>query len=493
MPTRALDRVVRHLRRAALPPGEGEGTDGELLGRFVAGRDEAAFAALVRRHGPMVLGVCRRVLGNVQDAEDAFQATFLVLVRKAGGVVPRELVGNWLYGVAYRTALEAKASRARRKAREGQVSARSETRDLLDVTAEREQLAILDRELAGLPERYRAAVVLCDLEGRTHREAARLVGCPEKTLSTRLLRGRKLLARRLAGAGTVLAAVCGVGPARAGVPAPLLHSTTRAALAVAAGQAADTAASARVAGLAEGVLKAMLLNRMKSLSLVIALAGLLVLGAGLLPRPALAERPGASGADPTDPAPEGVAAPDDRGGLVPELQAMPWGLLAVDQRRRTLHVGDASVLTPFDLDGDARAALFLAMACRLQVRGLPVAGDARITIDGKEARLTDLHAGLLLSLKFAADKPVVTSIAATKPPPQPDYVVKEVSAAKGTITVTLPRGGKPRVLTVAKNVLVDVASQGSVTPEHLKPGMHVSLFVELEDGKFLVKHIHATH
>jgi RNA polymerase sigma factor (sigma-70 family) len=227
MTTRPLDRVIHHLRRAVRPRGGGEWTDGELLSRFVATRDEAAFASLVGRHGPMVLGVCRRVLGNHHDAEDAFQATFLVLVRKAAGVVPRELVGNWLYGVAYRTALETKASRARRRAREAQVSARRDTQDLLDLAAEREQLGLLDRALARLPERYRAAVVLCDLEGKTHREAARLLGCPEKTLSTRLSRARKRLARRLAGAGSALAAVSGGASARAGVPAPLFHATCR--------------------------------------------------------------------------------------------------------------------------------------------------------------------------------------------------------------------------------------------------------------------------
>src|SRR5262245_55982967 len=118
MVTGVLSGVLRRLRRWALPREGGGPTDGELLGRYLERRDRAAFEALLARHGPMVLGVCRRILANAADAEDAFQATFLVLVRKAASVVPRDLVGNWLYGVAYRTATSAKAMNARRRAKE---------------------------------------------------------------------------------------------------------------------------------------------------------------------------------------------------------------------------------------------------------------------------------------------------------------------------------------------------------------------------------------
>src|ERR1700730_7135719 len=146
MATRFQVRVLQHLRRAALLHDVGGLKAGELLSRFLRGREEGAFAALVRRHGPMVLGVCRRVLGNLHDAEDAFQATFLVLVCRAGAVVPRDLVGNWLYGVAYRTALEAKVTRARRRAKERQVIASSEMRDVVEEAAQRERLQLLDQE-----------------------------------------------------------------------------------------------------------------------------------------------------------------------------------------------------------------------------------------------------------------------------------------------------------------------------------------------------------
>src|SRR5262245_58181099 len=115
MPTPQISAIVQHIRRLALPPGRPDLSDGQLLEHFVERRDEAAFETLVRRHGPMVLGVCRRLLRNHHDAEDAFQATFLVLVRKAASIAPREMVANWLYGVAHQTALKARAVGAKRR------------------------------------------------------------------------------------------------------------------------------------------------------------------------------------------------------------------------------------------------------------------------------------------------------------------------------------------------------------------------------------------
>src|SRR5262249_12607774 len=147
-------------------------TDGQLLGRFIERRDEAAFAALVRRHGAMVWGVCRRVLGEHHDVEDAFQAAFLVLVRKAASIVPQEMVGNWLYGVAYQTALRARAARAKRRTRERQLMQMPEP-TAAEPTLWRDLKPVLDQELSRLPAKYRVAIILCDLEGKTRREAAR--------------------------------------------------------------------------------------------------------------------------------------------------------------------------------------------------------------------------------------------------------------------------------------------------------------------------------
>jgi RNA polymerase sigma factor (sigma-70 family) len=240
--TTGVQRVLEHLRQA----GAGQ-TDGQLLGRFLATRDEAAFAALVRRHGPMVLGVCRRVLRNEHDAEDAFQASFLLLARKAASVVKHESLGCWLHQVAYHAALEARAGNARRQARE---------RPLQDVSHPETRPAevqdwrpLLDRELNRLPAKYRVAVVLCELEGRSRREAARQLGIPEGTLSSRLATARKLLAKRLAGTGLV--------PPAGAVPAALVGSTARAA----AGRVTSAPAPAVV--LMKGVLKTMFVTRLK--------------------------------------------------------------------------------------------------------------------------------------------------------------------------------------------------------------------------------------
>src|SRR5262245_37708928 len=193
MATHRLRKALGHLQSALTPP---EG-DGPLLARFVACRDEAAFAALVRRHGPLVLGVCRRVLRHAQDAEDAFQATFLVLVRKAASIVPRERGANWIYGVAHQTALKARATAARRKGRERQVTGMPEPA-VAEQDHWRDLQPLLDEELSRLPDKYRSVIVLCDLEGKSRKETARQLGCPEGTVAGRLARARAMLAKRLA-------------------------------------------------------------------------------------------------------------------------------------------------------------------------------------------------------------------------------------------------------------------------------------------------------
>jgi RNA polymerase sigma factor (sigma-70 family) len=166
-----MSEVLLHLRSTVLPRDGAGRTDGQLLEDFIGRRDEAALTALVRQHGPMVWGVCRRTLPNYHDAEDAFQATFLVLVRKAAAVVPRELVANWLYGVAHQTALKARATAARRRERERQVTEMPEPA-VAEPNLRHGLQPLLDEALSRLPDKYRAVIVLCDLEGKTRKEVA---------------------------------------------------------------------------------------------------------------------------------------------------------------------------------------------------------------------------------------------------------------------------------------------------------------------------------
>jgi RNA polymerase sigma factor (sigma-70 family) len=234
----------------------------------------------------MVMGVCRRLVRDAHDAEDAFQATFLVLVRKAASVVPREMVANWLYGVARMTALRASALKAKRRKRERQM------RDMPEPERAQPELwldlqPLLDRELAQLPDKYRVAIVLCDLEGKSHKEAARQLGWPQGTLSGRLARARKLLANRLArhgviASGGVLTGVLSQNASSASVPISLVSSTLKAASLLAAGQTAGAGLiSAKAATLMEGVVIAMLLNKLKVVTMVLMVAAM-VGGAGLL-------------------------------------------------------------------------------------------------------------------------------------------------------------------------------------------------------------------
>ncbi len=283
--------VSRFLSRVAACEG-GDAPDRHLLERFAAARDPAAFAALVRRHGPMVLGVCRRVLGNLPDAEDAFQATFLVLVHKAGAIGRPEQLGNWLYGVAYRTAVKARGAAARRRGHERRAGGVTPA-DPAHEADQRELRAVLDEELAGLAEKYRAPVVLCYLEGLTTDEAARRLGCPRGTVLSRLARGRERLRRRLVRRGLALSAGAFAGGlAQGAVPAELAERTAEtAARAAAGGAAAAGAVPVSVAALTKGVLRAMFLTKLKTAAAVLVAVGVVGTIAVVGAHAVLAERP----------------------------------------------------------------------------------------------------------------------------------------------------------------------------------------------------------
>src|SRR5262245_48373365 len=247
-----LPAILCHLRRAvSVEGGDPTGGDADLLGRFVDSRDGLAFELLVRRHAPMVWNVCRRVLHADADAEDAFQAVFLTLVRKAHTIGRRASVASWLHRVAHRVAVEAGRQAARRSAREVPVVEDHLTRPG-DDAAWRELRSVLDEELCRLPEKYRAPVVLCYLQGMSNAEAARALGCPSGTVVTRLAWARSRLRKRLtrrglsASAGLLAAGLLRRAEA-ATVPPGLINATVRASLLMAAGQTAAVTAHATTA------------------------------------------------------------------------------------------------------------------------------------------------------------------------------------------------------------------------------------------------------
>jgi RNA polymerase sigma factor (sigma-70 family) len=414
MATSPLSRVIQTLRRATHHHDEAGLTDGELLERYVRNRDEGTIAALVRRHGPMVWSVCRRVLRGHHDAEDAFQATFLVFVRKAASIAQGEKVANWLYGVAYRTALKARAMAAKRYAREHQVTAMPEPavaqRDPWD-----DLRPLLDLELSRLPEKYRAVIVLCDLGGKTRKEAAREFRLPEGTVATRLATARSMLARRLARSGLAvtgggLAVLLVQQSATAGVPPSVMSSTIQAATLFAAGQAAAPGVlSVKAVALTEGVLKAMLLSKLKIATAVLVTVVVLGAGAAALTQQVPADQP------------------------VKEKKE--------DDKQTTTVTG---VVKAVDVENNA-----LTVAHKEGETTFPVAKDAVIVIDGKRGALAGLFVEARVNLTVSADQKTARRIDAEGP--QLDGSVKEVDAEKGTIT-----DARDRVFTVAKDTQIRV-------------------------------------
>lgn len=271
--TRTLSTSLQHMTHVLRTEDVVGLSDAELVRRFVKHRDEAAFGVLVRRYGIIVLGVCRRVLHHEQDAEDAFQATFLILAQKAASVRRAEEIGNWLYGVAYNVARKAKAYRYRREVKERLTAAQQSAAIPADMPNELQE--ILDHELYALTDKYRTPIVLCDLRGFTIQEAAAELGCPPKTLGTRLSRGRALLAGRLTKRGVVISmggliaalSTCSTATAITTVSPRLLGATICAAVASAADSTAIV--SPMVAALTKGVSNVMLLKSLSHTALLI--------------------------------------------------------------------------------------------------------------------------------------------------------------------------------------------------------------------------------
>jgi RNA polymerase sigma factor (sigma-70 family) len=283
MPDGQMHGIVEYIRGLVVAPDLASLTDSDLLERFRVQRDESAFEALVRRHGPMVLGLCRRILHDPQDAEDAFQATFLVFVRKSGSIAKPELLGNWLYGVASRTARVARKAAEKRRAKEDKAVPHEQR---AEASLWQEFQPFLDYELSRLPAKYRVPVILCHLEEKSRHEAAQALGVPEGTLSSRLARARTLLAQRLARRCPTLtggALFAGLGPqaTAAALPASLVQTTVKAGMRVLGGRALSAGlVSAQVALLSEGVVRAMFLTKLKIIATIVCLGGLLTLGIG---------------------------------------------------------------------------------------------------------------------------------------------------------------------------------------------------------------------
>jgi RNA polymerase sigma factor (sigma-70 family) len=329
MPTAPLGTVLRHIRNLAVAPGTGELTDKQLLQRFADRREEDAFAALMQRYGQLVWGVCRHVLRHDHDAEDAFQATFLVLARNSASIRKQEALASWLHGTAYRIALRARRDAAIRRAHEMRGKSMPAEKPFPE-TVLREALAVLDEEVQSLSPRQRAAFVLCAVEGKSQAEAAQQLGWKPGTVSGTLARARRQLERRLTRRGVTLSAVLGAvvlgrQAASAALPAGLAHSTIRAALLYAAGKtAAHTSPTA--AALAEGVTKTMFLTKIKVATVLLLALGLA--GAGVLTCQALAARQLPTPQDKAPPPPAKApkaAAPKDKGDEAVEVTGQVLG------------------------------------------------------------------------------------------------------------------------------------------------------------------------
>jgi RNA polymerase sigma factor (sigma-70 family) len=297
--TQPLESLIRRLRRATHPPGDGMLLDASLLARWASHRDEAAFELLLRRHGPMVLSACRRLLADAHAAEDAFQATWLLFLRHAGAIRQPKALAAWLHRVACRVALRARATAARRQSQE-RPGVEALAVAAPDDTIPPDLRAILDEEIDRLPGHYRQALVLCALQGKTYAEAARELRRPQGTVASWVARARERLRVRLGRRGVALGAGALVSAA---LPAPLVTSTVNAATTIAAGKAVSAAAvSPQAAALAREVERLMFFSKCRVAATTLLLVVLATAGVVAVALPPQKEQPSN-----TSPGPETLA------------------------------------------------------------------------------------------------------------------------------------------------------------------------------------------
>jgi RNA polymerase sigma factor (sigma-70 family) len=390
----------------------------------------------------MVLGVCKRVLRNEMDAEDAFQATFLVLVRKAASVSPRTQVANWLHGVAHKTALKAKAMNSRRRLKEREAGA-AQGRNATDRTWD-SLLEILDGELSALPEKYRAPIVLCDLEGLSYREAAARLGCLQGTLSGRLTRARALLAHRISRrCPPVTAAALPALLARAtpvSVPASLRTCTLRAGALLAAGNAlTESAVSSKVAVLAQGVLKMLLLSKLKPVT-----CGLLILATVVATAATCATWGSARAAMPADdPVPRTEddtrvpAGKISKASNPTESREATFVFRGAETGRKTVSVV---------VEGTAGPVL-----------RLPIEDDVRVVVGGRPVGIDGLRPGSRIAIRLDSTNSVIQDIRALERPRvtvlKSASDLADLAPTEGEVLRALPqgRGDVPTVLKVSRS------------------------------------------
>jgi RNA polymerase sigma factor (sigma-70 family) len=479
MANAALGGVLWHLRQAAFRSDAVTRSDGELLDRFRTDRDEAAFAALVRRHGPMVFGVCRRTLRNEADAEDAFQATFLVLARQAHVVSPAGRVGHWLYGVAYNTARKARTMNRRRLARERRAGEERLADHRRDDRSDVQE--VLDVELRRLPEAFRVAIIACDLEGESLQEAARRLGCPVGTVASRLARARQMLRRNLARRGLGVAALLAPGVATAAVPSRLAMLTTCAATGA-------IPIAKPVLALTQGVIRAMFLAKVKFAVAAVVAAGVLVAGIGQgsvlggagqdkpVKPPAGEQKPEKPGADPVKPGDKSTKPEKPAGADVKKPGGFSGTVKSVDAAKGSITLtatkGDQSVDRTFT-----------------------VAGDAAVRIDGHEAKLTDVKPGLQAHVKIADDK--TTAIAVGCEGPALVGELKEVAADKKSLKVIVmvpidkadkksPKKAEETAVNVGDDVRVAVEGNKKATLADLKTGASVQVQISADGSRAIL-------